>query len=161
MRVDAEVQSSGLLYLVGDGAVRVQAVDGEAAGIVVGDQDVSARGVDGNMDGAREERYRLAERLQRAGRIDTKGGDAMLVAAGRRSGTRADGTAVAPRNIEDWFRWMRPGVLDIGRERNRRALGESGAVEVDVVLGEFDADAGVEGHTSGFGNHRRSRKNEA
>ena len=152
---------AGLFYLLAHGAVRVKTVDRHAAGIVVSDQHVSARRIHRNMDGPCDQRYRLAERLKGAGRIDAKGGDSVLVATRRWSGSGADGTAVAPRNIEDWFRRMPPSVLDVGRERDRRALGERGALEIHVVLREFGANAGVERDTGGFCNHGRRTENEA
>src|SRR5260221_12746620 len=42
-------------------------------------------------------------------------------------------------------RWMRPGVLDIGRQDGRSALFQRGGGDIDVEKAQLRADAGIKG----------------
>src|SRR5512145_3015892 len=58
------------------------------------------------------------------------------------------GAAVARHDIEVSCRRMRPGVLDIGRQRDRATLCQGGVGYVDVKERELRPDAGIQ---DGFG----------
>jgi hypothetical protein len=70
--------------------------------------------------------------------------------------------AVARDDIEIALRWMRPGILDIGRRRHRVAPDEGGFIDVNAVECEFRADAGIE-HVLHLGvlGERRSGRGDA
>src|SRR5262245_51039475 len=53
-------------------------------------------------------------------------------------------SAAARYDVEVPFRGMRPGVLDVGRERHGRALVQRRVGDVDIVKRELRADAGIE-----------------
>src|ERR1700736_5825146 len=95
------------------------------------------------------QRCRLAVRMQGpGGRVDAKHTDAVLAALRRNTrGWRSVArTSVAPSDVEILSRWMRPSVLDIGRERHRTSFGQGAALDVYVVLRKLGADGGVQRH---------------
>src|SRR5258708_21787951 len=54
-------------------------------------------------------------------------------------------SAVARHHVQVARRWMRPGVLDIGRQDGRSALFQRGAGDIDVEKAQLRADAGIKG----------------
>src|SRR5262249_5183494 len=119
VREDTTVRLRGLTDQVAERAIRVDAVYGGRAWEVEGSQQISPDRIDAAMDRARRQRLRLAVRRQGAGAgIDTEGAGQMRVAG------NLSGTTVTRDDIEVACRWMRPGVLDIGRQRDRATFAQ-------------------------------------
>jgi len=137
MGVDAGVEVFGLRHACAQRAIAIDAMHGHGARCVMGHEQITAAGVDTGMDGARRQRRRTAMRPQRPGRlIDGESAGVMLVAGQARSAGTRDHIQKTPRR-------MRPGVLNIGRQRYRAAFRERGLRDVEIVKRQHGTDAGV------------------
>src|SRR5438132_8885659 len=139
VREDTAVWLRGLLDQVSERAIRVDAVHGDRAWKVEGGQQIPPGRIDAAMDRARRQRLRRAVRRQAARTgIDPEGAGQMRVAGNH------SGTAVARDDVEVPCRWMRPGVLDVGRQRDRTTFDQGGVGNVDVEERELRPNACVE-----------------
>ena len=141
VRIFAFVERIGLADAFAERTVAVDAMHGEAAWIVIGGEQIFAGAVDAGVDRPRGQRQLRAMRRQRAGcRVDLKCIREMPVAGDARR-ARA---AIAGDDIEIAFRRMRPGILDLGRRRDRPAPGERSFAGVDAVERKLRPDGRVE-----------------
>jgi hypothetical protein len=147
MRIDAGIEIGGLGDRRADRAVGIEPMDGQAARIVVGDQQISAARVGADMNGTRRQRGRVAMRTQRARcRIDGQRIGAMFVAGDARA-------AVTGNGVKGVARRMRPDILDIGGQRDGAALGQCGAFDVDIEKAQDRSDARVIHRPRVIGSH--------
>ncbi len=137
MGVDAGVEIAGLRHRRADPPVGFDPMNGEVARRVVGRQQKSAAAVDAGVDRTRRQCRRLAMRPQRSRRgIDGERAGVVLVAGNPGSAATRDDIQKTPRR-------MRPGILDIGRQRHHLARGQAGTVDVEIVARQHRSDAGV------------------
>ena len=102
MRVDADVERAGLLHFGPDRPVRIYVVNRDAAWIAVCDQQVTGGAIARDVYRARTERCRRTVRMQRAGRVDAKSGDPVLITARRDARAGVTRAAVTPGDVEEW-----------------------------------------------------------
>jgi len=139
MPVNPGVDRPRLPDLVARGRVGINAVNPDRTRIAERDHQMLGGNIGRHMDRARRQRYRIPVRRQRAGgRIDAEGGHMMRVAD--RAHSRR---AIARGDIEIPARSMRPGVMNIRRQRHGTAPDQRGALDVDVVMRKFRPDTGV------------------
>ena len=144
MEVDALLQIVRLAHLVPDGAVALDLVHAEAGREIIGDQHIFARDIDARMDRPPFQLDHVAMRRQLAGRPDPERRQIVLVGWKARSGVEP-GSAGARRDIEEFFRRMRPRILNAARHLDRAALGKLGAGNIDLVMGQLVSDPRIEG----------------
>src|SRR5262249_17753682 len=103
-------------YRFTDRAIAIDVVHRDVARVVVAGEQIFAGRVDAGVDRTRRQRLWLAMGLQRT----RAGGDAEGGGAVRGAGKAR--AAVARHDIKVSPRWVRPGVLDVGRQDGRSAL---------------------------------------
>jgi hypothetical protein len=138
VRVFAGVGRGRLIDALTQRAILVDTMDGQAARIVEGGEQIFAGFIDAGVDRPGGQRQRRAVRGQLTGRgVDPECIRHMLVARHARA-------AIARHHVEIRFRWMRPGILDVGRRRYRTALDEGCVIYIDAVDGELRSDTRIE-----------------
>src|SRR6516165_8246966 len=112
MRIDAGIKTRLLIYRCTDCPVAADSMHSQSAWIVVSRQQMGAAAIETGVDRPRRQRRRLAVRMKCAGcGIDGKSVGEMLVAG-------SPGAAIAGDHVEVTPRFVRPGILDIGRQRD-------------------------------------------
>src|SRR5436190_16421274 len=96
--------------------------------------------------------------MQSACRVDAKGRNPMFVADWRHARAVITRAAVAPRHVEKWSRWRRPGFLHEAGKHQRGLPAQRGALDVDCELNQLLTNARIDCHPRrAAALHERSR----